>query len=75
MKAGPSDCSAPCRAIVYKRDTYRRTGRGPTGFTMHYTKCHCTRTAVDNRGLCWQHVKMQWIETWRTWEEIMASPR
>lgn len=43
-----------CQAAVWKRDTYRRTGRGKTGFSMHYNKCQCDRAAtVDNR--CWQH--------------------
>lgn len=46
--------SEQCAAIVYKRDTYRRTGRTKSGFEMHYTKQRCTRRAVV--GLfCWQH--------------------
>ena len=43
-----------CRAVVYKRDTYRYTGRGKTGFELHYQRGHCRHKAVSN-GLCWQH--------------------
>jgi len=43
-----------CQALVYKRDTYRRTGRGKSGFSMHYTKCQCERPAKFD-GRCWQH--------------------
>lgn len=43
-----------CQAAVWKRDTYRRTGRGKSGFEMHYNRCQCERPAkFDNR--CWQH--------------------
>ncbi len=43
-----------CKATVYVRDTYRRTGRGPTGFEMHYTQRQCSRRAVE-AGYCRQH--------------------
>lgn len=43
-----------CKVAVYKRDTYRRTGRGKSGFEMHYEKDQCSRaTVVDGR--CKQH--------------------
>ena len=51
MKAEP----ARCEALVYRRDTYRRTGRGPSGFEMHYRAGRCLRRAVEN-GLCRQHL-------------------
>lgn len=47
-----------CAALVYKRDTYRRTGRGKTGFEMHYTKCRCSRPATES-DLCSQHAKIE----------------
>lgn len=43
-----------CGAIVWCRDTYRYTGRGRTGFEMHYTRRRCRRTAL-RRGRCYQH--------------------
>ncbi len=43
-----------CKAQVWKRDTYRRTGRGSTGFELHYTACQCTRKST-HAGYCWQH--------------------
>ncbi len=43
-----------CQAAVYKRDTYRRTGRGSSGFEMHFKRCRCERRAVTD-GLCKQH--------------------
>jgi hypothetical protein len=43
-----------CAAVVYKRDTYRRTGRGKDGFEMHYDECRCKRQATDGKW-CWQH--------------------
>ena len=36
-----------CQAAVYKRDQYRRTGRGPGGFSMHYNREQCTRPSVN----------------------------
>jgi hypothetical protein len=45
-----------CQAVVYRRDTYRRTGRGESGFKMHYAKSQCKRSAFE-RGLCRQHAK------------------
>ena len=49
----PSDLR--CTEHVYVRDTYRRTGRGKTGFEMHYSKERCRRAATRD-GRCWQHV-------------------
>jgi len=46
-----------CKAAIYKRDTYRRTGRGPTGFSMHYNKEQCTRASVAD-DFCRQHLTM-----------------
>jgi hypothetical protein len=43
-----------CKATVHKPDTYRRTGRGRTGFEMHYTESRCARRATHD-GYCWQH--------------------
>ena len=52
------DCeyAAPdrCKEQVYVRDCYRRTGRGPSGFEMHYTEKQCSRKR-QNEGYCWQH--------------------
>jgi len=45
---------AQCKEMVYVRDTYRRTGRGQSGFEMHYTCQQCKRKAGVN-GYCWQH--------------------
>lgn len=39
---------------VYVKDTYRYSGRGKGGFTMHYTRKQCSRNAEEN-GYCWQH--------------------
>ena len=50
-----------CKAAVYKRDEYRRTGRGSSGFEMHYTKDQCSRVAVVD-DLCTQHAKMVNLE-------------
>jgi hypothetical protein len=43
-----------CREIIYVADTYRRTGRGKTGFEMHYIRRQCGRKPGAN-GYCWQH--------------------
>ena len=43
-----------CKATVYHRDTYRRTGRGKTGFELHYHRRQCKRKALAN-GYCRQH--------------------
>jgi hypothetical protein len=43
-----------CAAAVWKRDQYRRTGRGVGGFEMHYERCQCKRNAKDGKW-CWQH--------------------
>lgn len=46
-----------CQAQIYKRDTYRRTGRGKSGFEMHYRKEQCSRKAVEGQEFCNQHSK------------------
>lgn len=43
-----------CKEIVTVRDTYRYSGRGKHGFTMHYTRKQCSRKANES-GFCWQH--------------------
>jgi hypothetical protein len=43
-----------CRAKVWVKDTYRRTGRGLSGFEMHYTARQCKRLA-KGCGYCLQH--------------------
>lgn len=44
-----------CTVTCYKRDTYRYTGGGSSGFTMHYSKEQCTREALPGKEKCWQH--------------------
>ena len=46
---------SPCQETVWTRDTYRYSGRGPSGFTMHYTRHQCRRSASDGGAYCWQH--------------------
>lgn len=43
-----------CKAAVWKRDTYRYTGRVRGGFELHYTKEQCKRKPTHD-GYCWQH--------------------
>ena len=46
-----------CQTYVYVRDMYRRTGRGPGGFQMHYSRRQCMRDADFVEGKhCWQHI-------------------
>ena len=47
--------SARCLETVYIKEQYRRTGRGPGGFEMHYTKQQCSRKRQEGREHCWQH--------------------
>ena len=44
-----------CSSNVYTRDQYRYTGRGSSGFTMHYSKSQCSREALPGKEKCWQH--------------------
>lgn len=44
-----------CEEIVYVKDCYRRTGRGPGGFEIHYNRQQCSRNAQEGRKFCWQH--------------------
>jgi hypothetical protein len=56
---------ARCVVYIYKRDTYRRTGRGKSGFALHYNKQQCSRLAKQD-GLCRQHAEMgkrMWFST------------
>ncbi len=46
-----------CKAIVYHRDTYRYTGRGKTGFGLHYCQKQCKRKALAD-GYCYQHQRL-----------------
>jgi hypothetical protein len=54
-----------CQAVVYKRDTYRYDGRGPSGFSMHYNEEQCSFKAVaeavntygNSIKLCSRHLK------------------
>lgn len=46
---------AQCAATIYVRDTYRRTGRGRSGFEMHYTRQQCSRATPEGERYCWQH--------------------
>lgn len=43
-----------CKACVWVRDTYRRTGRSKTGFELHYIRRQCKRKPVDGDH-CTQH--------------------
>jgi hypothetical protein len=47
-----------CAAMVYRRDTYRYTGRGKSGFEMHYNRGQCSRWAKIG-GYCAQHSKFE----------------
>lgn len=43
-----------CKAMVWKRDTYRVVRDGRRQFAMHYDPCQCERKP-DASGYCWQH--------------------
>ena len=43
-----------CEAGIYKRDTLRYTGRGSSGFEMHYTYERCSHKVKIN-GRCGKH--------------------
>lgn len=44
-----------CLETVDVKDQYRRTGRGPGGFEMHYNEQQCSRKPQKEREYCWQH--------------------
>ena len=44
-----------CKEMVDVPEQYRRTGRGKSGFEMHYTHRQCRRKAQKDREYCWQH--------------------
>lgn len=46
-----------CIATVWKRDGYRYTGRGSSGFSMTERECQCSRAAVPGTVLCAAHAK------------------
>lgn len=50
--------SARCCAVIYKRDDYRYSGRGSSGFTMSYSEERCSRATKED-GLCGQHLSMK----------------
>lgn len=67
---------ARCDAIVWIRDTYRRTGRGPSGFEMHYNERPCARKVLArDQWFCWQHQQkvktgrqvLRWSHKWKTY--------
>lgn len=43
-----------CHAVVYVRDTYRRSG-GKLHFKMHYARDRCRRASMMGYSYCWQH--------------------
>ena len=44
-----------CQQYVDHRDSYRRTGRGSSGFEMHYNRERCKRRKPWGKQVCWQH--------------------
>jgi len=50
-----------CKENVYKRNTYRRTGRGRSGFELHYNREQCRRSVKEGTNFCWQH--QRWVPT------------
>ena len=49
-----------CAEVIWRRDTYRYTGRGATGFQMHFTKRRCSRRPYKG-GYCRQHARIKGI--------------
>lgn len=49
-----------CSEIIFVRDTYRYTGRGKSGFEMHYTERQCSRRAYKG-GYCRQHARIHGV--------------
>ena len=47
--------SEQCTYHIYVRDVPRYSGRGPSGFTMHYNRQQCSRRRKDGTAFCWQH--------------------
>ena len=43
-----------CKEYVYRADVMRRTGQGPTGWSLHYNRGRCRRRAGAS-GYCYQH--------------------
>lgn len=44
-----------CQETVRVRDTWRYSGRGRGGFSMHYRRQQCRRLTANANGYCWQH--------------------
>lgn len=55
VRSRPGMMNEQCAEYVYVKDQYRRTGRGPGGFEMHYNRRRCMRFAEKGRTFCWQH--------------------
>lgn len=67
-----------CAATVWKRDCLRYTGRGPGGFSMHYTEKQCGRTATHGEW-CFQHhsrnpIRCRWAEATASDQTRAALP-
>lgn len=56
-----------CAASVWHRDTYRRTGRGRTGFELHYIEEQCKRKPVPGKRHCTQHGKIKRDDNEGSW--------
>ena len=44
-----------CQASTEKRDAYRYSGKGKTGFTLRFTHPQCTRRSIGGSDYCRQH--------------------
>lgn len=55
-----------CRAVVYRKDTYRYTG-GKKRFEMHYQKGQCKKNAIEGSDLCRQHKECGWTVLRVSW--------
>ena len=63
-----------CTEIVYTPEQMRRTGRGPSGFELHYTRDACKRLALPGKEKCWQHdAERGRIASDKAWETRKAS--
>lgn len=61
-----------CEHFWRVRDTYRYTGRGKSGFQMHYKQRRCKRKAMEN-GFCWQHQEQARLKQIR--ESVCEQPK
>ncbi len=46
-----------CNAVILKRSSYRRTGRGRSSHQIEYTKIQCGRSATSAEGRCHHHTR------------------